>query len=121
MYENLIKGQTKFDFDPVKEDTFCLGLTILEVGTGNSIQDIYDKKNKKFNEKNLQKHIQNFKKYHEIDRQLISSSLQIMLTIEEQNRCDFKEINVNIPKYDELTIFINPLSKEPISKNEDIE
>lgn len=42
MYQNLKKGNLNFSFDPMKEDIFALGLTLLEAGVGAPIQDIYD-------------------------------------------------------------------------------
>ena len=44
MYSNLKKGNLNFEFDPYKEDVFALGLTILEAGVGQPIQNIYDQK-----------------------------------------------------------------------------
>lgn len=34
MYSNLKKGNLNFQFDPMKEDMFALGLTLLEAGNG---------------------------------------------------------------------------------------
>ena len=42
VYQNLKNGNTNFNYDPRKEDCYALGLTMLEAGTGESIQNIYN-------------------------------------------------------------------------------
>lgn len=37
MFSNLKKGNLKFDVNGSKEDTFALGLTLLEAGNGKSV------------------------------------------------------------------------------------
>lgn len=44
MYQNLKKGNLNFELNPQKEDSFALGLVLLEAGNGQSIQTIYDTK-----------------------------------------------------------------------------
>lgn len=60
MYQNLKKGNLNFNFDPYKEDSFALGLVLLEAGTGNSVQNIYDAKSGTVSDSTLQAHLQNF-------------------------------------------------------------
>lgn len=43
MYSNIKKGNLKFDNNGNKEDTYALGLCLLEAGNGKSIQNIYNK------------------------------------------------------------------------------
>ena len=47
MYANLIKKQKQKDFLLSKSDVYSLGLTILELGVGVTIKDLYD--DKRFN------------------------------------------------------------------------
>lgn len=44
MYQNLKKGNLNFEFDPLKEDSFALGLVLLEAGNGTPVSTIYDAK-----------------------------------------------------------------------------
>ena len=46
--------------DPETEDSYALGLIVLELGNNRSIQDIYDKKGKNIHQPNLQLHLQDF-------------------------------------------------------------
>lgn len=59
LYKRL-QGKDKLaKFDPAKNDIYGLGLSILEAGNGQSVQDIYNS-NGTINQANLDRHLQNF-------------------------------------------------------------
>lgn len=70
IFDNLMKKNTIFKVNPAKEDSFSLGLILLEAGTGLSCQDLY-KNQKNFNSNHLDFMIKNFEMYHSSGPDLI--------------------------------------------------
>lgn len=60
VYKNLKKGNLKFNYDASKENTFGLGLALLEAGNGKSVQNIYDKSKGEVDQQKLDQHLQEF-------------------------------------------------------------
>ena len=60
VFDKLIVKKHNYEIDWKKEDVFALGLTLLELGTMESIQDIYDFKNGEYLFGNLKEHIHLF-------------------------------------------------------------
>lgn len=48
LFHSLTHSDNSIKFNPLKEDAFSLGLTILEAGIQNNFQEIYDEKNQSF-------------------------------------------------------------------------
>ena len=64
LYKKLQGKDKLIKYDPAKNDLYALGLSVLEAGNGQSIQDIYNS-NGTINQANLDKHLGNFKsQYH---------------------------------------------------------
>lgn len=59
LYKRLQGKDKMAKFDPAKNDVYGLGLSILEAGNGQSVQDIYNA-NGTINQANLDRHLQNF-------------------------------------------------------------
>ena len=57
MFSNLKKKNLKFQINGPKEDTYALGLTLLEAGNGKSIQNIYDRKKGEVDQNKLNEHL----------------------------------------------------------------
>ena len=63
LYKRLQGKDKLVKYDPAKNDLYSLGLSILEAGNGQSIQDIYNS-NGTINQPNLDRHIQTFNAKH---------------------------------------------------------
>lgn len=60
LYKKLQGKDKMIKYDPAKNDVYGLGLSILEAGNGQSVQDIYNA-NGSINQANLDRHLQTFK------------------------------------------------------------
>lgn len=100
LYKKL-KGKDKtIAYSAQRNDTFALGLTILYLGEGQSIQDIY-LPNGEIERKKLQEHVMNFDIKHNDNNPLICSLVKVLLQIEESSSNDLRTVLGNIPSYDE--------------------
>lgn len=99
-FANLKKGNLNYSVDPNKEDVFALGLTLLEIGNGKSIQNIYSNPNKEVDLNNLNTHLTNFKAKHGADNALLVSTVDLMLSPDEAKRPNFTELETSLPPYD---------------------
>ena len=106
MYTNLKKGNLTFPVDLAKEDSFALGLVLLESGLGKSVQNIYDNSKGTFNEQNLSAHIDEFSKKYSDDNALLSSSVEGLLSIDESARPSPHEVQNTLPPYDHVKSFL---------------
>ena len=106
MYTNLKKGNLTFPVDLAKEDSFALGLVLLESGLGKSVQNIYDNSKGTFNEQNLSAHIDEFSKKYSDDNALLSSSVEGLLLVDESARPSPHEVQNTLPPYDHVKSFL---------------
>ena len=88
--------------DPVKEDVFALGLTLLEIGNQQSVQDIYNKKTLKVDYKVLDKHIAQFLKRYGYIFEKFSVYIEKMFELSENKRIDFIELEKNLIPYEDI-------------------
>lgn len=70
VYNSLIRNSFKFKVNPVKEDSFSVGLIILEAGSGISGREIYPK-DQAFDHGQLAFMLEEFEKRHASDPQLV--------------------------------------------------
>lgn len=105
-YANLKKGNLNYTVDPSKEDVYALGLTLLEVGNGQSIQNIYNATTKEVDQVALQKHIAEFKRRHGSENSLLTSAVETMVHPEEARRPNFKEMEGTLPPYATIQQFL---------------
>lgn len=100
LYKKL-KGKDKgATFNAQKNDIFALGLTILYLGEGKSIQDIYTADGEVVPRK-LQEHVMEFDIKCSDDNPLLCTMLKELLQFEESNRSEAGTILRNNPSYDE--------------------
>lgn len=99
MFESISKGITKFSFNSQKEDAFALGLVILELGTDQQINLIYDQKNGILKKKELFELIELFRYDFEEQNSLLTSIVTSLLILDENKRPSILSIDENIPKY----------------------
>ena len=97
-----LKGKdktTKFDY--MKNDIFALGLTILYIGTGNSIQNIY-LPDGEIERRLLHEHVMNFDmKYGEYNP-FLCNLLKTLLQTRDSDRPDTELLFRNMPSYEEF-------------------
>lgn len=85
IYKSILKRKTRIRHNPFKSDMFSLGMIILEAGILESVQSVYNRKNKKINESRLVELVEIFiKKYS--DNYTLQESLMIMLEFSEKLR-----------------------------------
>ena len=100
LYKKL-KGKDKsVSYNAQKNDVFALGLTILYLGTGKSVQDIY-LADGSIENRLLQEHVMEFDIAHNDNNPLVCSILKELLQSEESSRGDVKTVLKNNPSYDE--------------------
>lgn len=102
MYSNLKKGNTKFQFDRNKEDSFALGLMLLEAGNGQSIQNIYDSKTGQVNQAILSQHLDSFNKKFGGSNSLLTSHVSSMTNLNEAARPSPTQIQSSLPPFEEI-------------------
>lgn len=110
-YENLHKNFADFSFDPVKEDVFCLGLAVLEAGTGVSAGELYVSACK-FDWARLQAMRDSFSRNFSDRNLLVTSALDNMLELNEENRPTFIELLAAMPSYESIKPFLSQEKKE---------
>lgn len=101
-------------YDRYKDDVFALGLIILEVGTQNSVREIYDPKSPTLDSYKLEDRLEEFKHTYSSNVLLISAVAK-MLEIDERERPNIEDINSRLPPIHTVQQFFeqNPESKRP--------
>ena len=79
VFNALKKNSLKFELDMAKEDSFALGLILLEAGTGIDSQGVYHRK-KKLDEGELAYMLNEFERNHNSDPQLVQNVKQLCET-----------------------------------------
>lgn len=94
MFKSLVSKDKDMEINYAKEDTFCLGLVLLEAGLKSNLQDIYDEDEEKLDEEKLSKYLNEFKdKYPQ--NKVLQKSLEMMLEDEDQ-RPDLMTLKDNL-------------------------
>ena len=99
-YSELIKNNLNYEYDPNKEDVYALALVIMELGNGQSFQNIYSYADKKINEKALQTHIDEFKRKFSLNNTLLTTTIESMLAKDESKRPSFMNLEEKLPPYE---------------------
>lgn len=102
LFSNLKKGNTKFQFDRNKEDSFALGLLLLEAGNGHSIQNIYDAKAGQINQGALSQHIDEFNRKFGGQNSLLVSHVSSLLNTNEAARPSPVQVQGSLPPFEEV-------------------
>lgn len=95
-------GKKKAEHDPHKTDCFALGMSLLEAGTLDNVQDVYNHKDGTINEDKLDQHIQHFRSKYEEDNALLCDLTENLLTVDESKRFNPKQFNDELPSYNEI-------------------
>jgi serine/threonine protein kinase len=93
-----------------KNDLFSLGLCLLQAGTLDSIQDIFDTKTGNFVLANLETHVEHFKRNYKSQNSLLCKLLDKLLILEDAGRSVTSKLLTELPLYEE---FLNKGYKEP--------
>lgn len=64
-----------FSYDPNKEDVYALGLILLSLGNGRSIQNIYNHVTGEVDSQKLNQHINEFKKNYQDENGLLVNTV----------------------------------------------
>lgn len=87
----LASGNGNYEVDPVKEDSYGLGLTILELGNQRSVQDVYDKQSKQLNHQALENHLNDFHKSYATSPELFEAVVGLT-SLDERNRVQSAQV-----------------------------
>ena len=118
-YANLKKGNLNYTVDPAKEDVYALGLTLLECGNSQSIQNIYDKNTKEVDQAALDQHLQEFKNKYGNENTLLVSTVETMVHQEEATRPNFRDLESQLPPYDDVRQFLED-KRNGVVQNEEM-
>ena len=117
MFENMKKKNKDFAFNPNKEDMFATALVLIELGNGESIQNIYKAKDGKFDHNAMRTHVARFEqRFSGVSNQLLVTSILTMLEPEESRRPHFILLEERMPPYGSIREFILNEKIDP-SKN----
>ena len=105
-YSNLKKGNLNYTVDPNKEDVYALGLSLLEVGNGKSIQNIYNANTKEVDQQALKNHVDEFKRRHGAENTLLTTTIETMVHPDEAQRPNFRDLENKLPPYATVQQFL---------------
>jgi Protein kinase domain len=105
-YSNLKKGNLNYNVDPNKEDVYALGLSLLEVGNGKSIQNIYNANTKEVDQQALANHVDEFKRRHGNENTLLTTTVETMVHPDEAQRPNFRDLESKLPPYATVQQFL---------------
>lgn len=114
VYNALQKGDKSFTFDPVKEDVFCLGITLLESGLNRPIRDIYQAKGG-FDLERFNEYVADFSRIH-AENVLLISAISTMLILDETQRPTFSEMIKGMQSYEKVQPFLAAASKPALQQ-----
>jgi len=113
LYEKLMSKNLKFEYSPNKEDMFATALVLIELGTQDSIQNVYGK-NGKFDHEAMRTHVAKFEHiYNGADNQLLVTSVLTMLEPEESKRPHFILLHERMPSYYAVVKHFENLRDDP--------
>jgi hypothetical protein len=95
-------GKKTAEHEPYKTDCFALGMCLLEAGTLDNVQDVYNNKDGTINEDILDQHIAHFRNKYEEDNALLCDLTENLLTIDEVKRYTPKQFNNELPSYADI-------------------
>jgi hypothetical protein len=88
IFDAIKTNKKKLDHNPFKSDCFSLGLILLEAGTMENVQDVYDHADGSVSQEMLDKHLDTFRHKYQVDNALLCDLTENLLTIEEEDRFD---------------------------------
>ena len=118
LFDAVMHNKLQYNLDPIKEDVFSLGLVMLEISLGESIQHIY-KQDLTFDTDMFKKLLERFEaRFSHADEQLFYSTIVTMLDLDEEERPTFIELFERMPPYEVVVRFISTLNpgKPPLHK-----
>ena len=77
-------------------------MTILEAGTQDNVQDIYDKEDKKVKSHKLDKHLHHFREKYGHHNSLLCDMVENCLLEDEDKRYDARSLLDQVPPYGEI-------------------
>lgn len=82
------------------EETYSLGLILLECGLNKTIQDIYDKKSKKFNRQKLKIYFKEFSDKFFQENVFLTTAIEHMVNLDKNpEKSNFDEILESSPDF----------------------
>ena len=114
MFENMRKKNKNYAFNPNKEDMFATALVLIELGNDQPIQDVYKRKDGKFDHDAMRKHVATFEdRFGHQGNQLLITSILTMLEPEEKKRPHFILLEERMPAYDKVKTWIANEKENP--------
>ena len=103
MFEALKKKQKNVAFTPNKEDMFATALVVVELGNGQSVQDIYKGKGGTFDHDKMRQHVARFEEnFPGQNNQLLVTSVLTMLEPDEARRPHFVLLSDHMPQHEAI-------------------
>ena len=103
------------EINPGKADAFSLGMTILRLGIGRSIQNCYNENNRSFNQEILEGYVNEFSQKYS-NQALLAESLNQILNPNPNQRWDVQRLRSEFPDHQ----VINDFYAEQQSENQNI-
>lgn len=101
LYKKLQGKDKLIKYDPYKNDVYGLGLSVLEAGNGQSVQDIYNT-NGTINQANLDKHVANFGQKYQSG--YLNRFVQSAVAADEFSRPSSQDLGAKLGRWDETNV-----------------
>jgi len=99
-----LQGKDKtLKYSAYSNDLYALGLTVLHLGTSDSVQDIY-KPNGEFNQQRLDQHIGDFNNKYNAENPYLCNIVQTLLNAKEEDRLDSAKLTQGLIPYDQFSM-----------------
>ena len=105
LFELILSDSEISPINFAKEDAFAMGLMILELGIGESLQNIYQANG--FNYQLLSDSIEKLKKYHSVDNIMMVSTIESLLQVEEIRRPTPSILLRDLPPFESVKPFLD--------------
>ena len=102
IWKGICNKEKNIQHNPYKSDSWSLGMTILEAGTHNNVQDIYDRDDKKVKSHKLDAHLHHFREKYGHHNSLLCDMVENCLLEDEDKRYDATALLEQVPPYGEI-------------------
>ena len=117
MYKKIQGKDNSSKYDPFKNDVYALGLSILEVGNGKSIKDIYNT-NGTVDQAKLDAHVNTFSQKYK--GEYLNSLVRTSLAKDQSSRLTSGELSGKLGSWKETRVFsqTEPVNQTTVTKTE---
>ena len=101
LYKKLGGGDKNLKYNAYKNDLYGLGLTLLHLGTSDSVQDVY-KPQGVFDQKRLDEHLANFNAKYQGESPYLCNIVRTLLATNEADRPESQQLLNSLIPYDQF-------------------